>query len=564
MVCKEDVLLWFKDLEGYKRIDVLYELLNMCIPFELRFLGSCIEEIGKHTYQELRGPAINANDLDRLSKDTSFTQGLLDETVRHRVLVYLSLLASRNYSVANWLYKNVLRTDWLEDCIVKGNLKDENVQSEFLLLFVMALHHPAFTFEQKLYFNTILTQLIEFREAKKRNSPKPSGYGYPPGFGYPTVKTMNTQEVPIIPVKSSIIPCGDDGLHQQPPCLPPCQPTQEFLWGIPGFPCGAPEVPPPFPLPTVSPLVSESTSPNHSRSTSPHRIVTLRSTPMPPPQPPRPIDTIPTQLPIDTLSSNNFPFLHPTENVKIADEDLNSIPEEKLLEGSWMPPHIKEVKQPNGIRFGVCPTKNNPRQFVEQFQALSIDGENSLHRSNSSSSSSLNQTPPETPAATPHSTQASQCPVRGGDKPRVNGMPTFVTAGGPTPGLPICDTTSPPPPQPPTQTFNNCSTVPYTTYSPFTAIPSRSIFPYTQPYRPPFTTHFPSYQTNDNSYQAYTLPLMPFIYSSQFPHRNPNCYNCGAMGHSGQDCTGQNIEDITQKKTYTIEFAAPPLPDADK
>ena len=229
-----------------------------------------------------------------------------------------------------------------------------------------------------------------------------------------------------------------------------------------------------------------------------------------------------------------------------------------------MPPHIKEVKQPNGIRFGVCPTKNNPRQFVEQFQALSIDGENSLHRSNSSSSSSLNQTPPETPAATPHSTQASQCPVRGGDKPRVNGMPTFVTAGGPTPGLPICDTTSPPPPQPPTQTFNNCSTVPYTTYSPFTAIPSRSIFPYTQPYRPPFTTHFPSYQTNDNSYQAYTLPLMPFIYSSQFPHRNPNCYNCGAMGHSGQDCTGQNIEDITQKKTYTIEFAAPPLPDADK
>lgn len=90
------------------------------------------------------------------------------------------------------------------------------------------------------------------------------------------------------------------------------------------------QVPPPFPLPTVSPLVSESTSPNHSRSTSPHRtIVTLRSTPMPPPQTPRPIDTIPTQLPppqpIDPLSSNNFPFLHPVENVKIPDEDVSWI-----------------------------------------------------------------------------------------------------------------------------------------------------------------------------------------------------------------------------------------------
>lgn len=212
---------------------------------------------------------------------------------------------------------------------------------------------------------------------------------------------------------------------------------------------------------------------------------------------------------------------------------------------------MKEVKQPNGIRLSACPTKNTPRQFAEHFQALNLDGENSLHRSNSSSSSSLNQTPPETPATTPHPA-LSQCP----SKPRVNGIPTFVSA----PGLPLCDTTSPPPP--PTPTFNNCS-VPYTTYQ-FTAIPTRSMFPYSQSYRPPFAP-FPSYQTNENSFPSYSLPsYMPLLFSSPYPPRNPNCYNCGAMGHTGQDCTGQNIEDITQKKTYTIEFSAPPLPDADK
>lgn len=189
MVCKEEVLFWFKDLDGYKRIDVLYELLNMCLPFELRFIGSCIEELGKHTYQELRGPTITANDLEKLSKDVSFNQGILDENVRHRVLVYISLLTSRNYSVANWLYKKVLRTDHIEDYLVKEKGKDEVLHSEFLLLYTMALHHPAFTFDQKQFFSKVLAHLIDFRE--NRDSAKHRALGYPPGFGYTTQKVNN-------------------------------------------------------------------------------------------------------------------------------------------------------------------------------------------------------------------------------------------------------------------------------------------------------------------------------------------------------------------------------------
>lgn len=186
MVCKEEVLLWFKDLDSFKRIDVLYELLNMCLPFEIRFIGSCIEELGKHTYQELRGPAITANDLEKLSKDVSFNQGLLDEGVRHRLLIYLSLLSSRNYSVASWMYRKLLRTDALEEYLVKEKGRDEILHSEFLLLFTMALHHPAFTFEHKQFFSKILAGLIDIRE--NRISAKHSALGYPPGFGYPTQK----------------------------------------------------------------------------------------------------------------------------------------------------------------------------------------------------------------------------------------------------------------------------------------------------------------------------------------------------------------------------------------
>lgn len=199
MVCKEDVLSWFKDLESYKRIDVMYELLNMCVPFEVRFLGTCVEEIGKHSYQELRGPAIIANDVEKLSKDTSLNQGLLDEHSRHRVLLYISLLSARNCICANWFYKTLFRTDWLEDYIVKGNCKDDIVQSELILLFTMSLHHPAFTFDQKQFLGRMLSLLIEQRERESRVPPKPNVlYSHPPGLMYPAQKVVVSSNLNII------------------------------------------------------------------------------------------------------------------------------------------------------------------------------------------------------------------------------------------------------------------------------------------------------------------------------------------------------------------------------
>lgn len=238
---------------------------------------------------------------------------------------------------------------------------------------------------------------------------------------------------------------------------------------------------------------------------------------------------------------------------------LNSVQEEKPLDGnSWG--QIKEHKQPNGLRIGVNLNSACSRPFIlEQIQTLNLDtGESSLHQSNSSSSSSLNQTPPGTPAVSVSSPHCVKRVGSGSEKPQVNGVPPPPppqAAYGAPAGIPLCDATTSPSPH-----FNSCS-VPYTTY-PFTAIPARSMFPYTQTYRPPF----PHFSTNENSsFSTYPFHYMSIIYpNSQFPSRNPNCYNCGAMGHMGQDCNGQNIEDITQKKTFTIEFCSANTPETDK
>ncbi|GJQ83777.1 hypothetical protein Trydic_g5639 [Trypoxylus dichotomus] len=168
----------------------MYELLNLCMPFEIRFMGSCIEEIGKHSYQELRGLTIIANDVEKLSKDNTLSNGLLDESTRSRVLLYISLLSTRNCLSANWLFKKLFRTAVFEDFIVKGNCKDENLQSELLLLLTMSLHHPAFTFDQKTFFGTMLIHLIEQREGKRMMAVKPNAFCYPPGFGYPPTQII--------------------------------------------------------------------------------------------------------------------------------------------------------------------------------------------------------------------------------------------------------------------------------------------------------------------------------------------------------------------------------------
>nr|CAI5823273.1 unnamed protein product [Callosobruchus analis] len=293
MVCKEEVLLWFKDLDSYTRIDVLYELLNMCLPFELRFIGSCVEELGKHTYQELRGPAITANDLEKLSKDPLLSYGILEETVRHRLLIYLSLLSSRNYNVSNWLYRKLLRTDHIEEYLVKKKGK----MIEFLLLYTMALHHPAFTFEQKQFFSSVLSNLIDFKE--NRVSAKHSSLGYPPGFGYPTYKQCQCGQQPVSGTSltkqspPSSMTCsaaaGGDGSphpasmayhHQQPPGLPqlpPMPPHLDFVSAPPPSTVGVTAPPtvwsarPGFPYVTGGAPPPAAISPAASRSASPHR-----------------------------------------------------------------------------------------------------------------------------------------------------------------------------------------------------------------------------------------------------------------------------------------------------
>lgn len=176
MVCKEDVVSWFKELESYKRIDAMCTLLNMCLPFELRFIGTYLEELGKRDFQELRGAELRANNPTDLAADVGGANA--DPRTRRKMALYVSLLRSCNFACATTLYNAMVSLE--QSGLLKGLCGD--LLEEILLLYTMALHHPAFTFDQKSHFGDILEKLkiedqrIQYQEGQEDhvNIPSPS------------------------------------------------------------------------------------------------------------------------------------------------------------------------------------------------------------------------------------------------------------------------------------------------------------------------------------------------------------------------------------------------------
>ncbi|GAB1865367.1 Zinc finger CCHC domain-containing protein 2 [Camponotus japonicus] len=162
MVCKENVVSWFGNLSSYKRIDVMCTLLNMCLPFEVRYLGTCVEEIGKRDYNDLRDTEHHANNTSDVAELT--TSSVTDKRTRRKLALYMALLHSCNYACAVILYKNLSNLDHQEIInLINGttfNVDDQPLE-ELLLLYTMALNHPAFTYEQKSVFGNIFIKLQE-------------------------------------------------------------------------------------------------------------------------------------------------------------------------------------------------------------------------------------------------------------------------------------------------------------------------------------------------------------------------------------------------------------------
>lgn len=175
MICttKDDVVVWFKQLESYKRIDTMCTLLNMCLPFELRFLGTCLEELGRRDSQELRGIELRVNNAAELAADVaSCRQGEpTDIKIRRKMALYLALIRSCSrscvvelfHTLDGWGDRDFLRfgENSTDDPTTASASSASDPLQELLLVYTMAANHPVFSFEQRMKCGQIYTKISD-------------------------------------------------------------------------------------------------------------------------------------------------------------------------------------------------------------------------------------------------------------------------------------------------------------------------------------------------------------------------------------------------------------------
>ncbi|XP_037033314.1 alpha-protein kinase 1 isoform X2 [Bradysia coprophila] len=232
MICKEDVVCWFKELESYERIDTMCTLLNMCLPFELRFLGTCLEELGRRDSQELRGIELRVNNPVELAADISSCRAgdPTDIKIRRRMALYLALIRVSNRSSVTEIFQTL--EVWGDKDFFKFG--DGDPLQELLLVYTMAANHPVFSFEQRMKCGEIYNKINECTKVlegprhtdqhnfNQTSSVQPqqqistqnltNSMSSPPPSSHP--HQLNQQPIPVLPV----LPMGFNTMTQM---LPP-------------------------------------------------------------------------------------------------------------------------------------------------------------------------------------------------------------------------------------------------------------------------------------------------------------------------------------------------------
>ncbi|XP_067108388.1 zinc finger CCHC domain-containing protein 2 isoform X1 [Osmerus mordax] len=185
---KETVFEWFGlHLNSAKRVEFMCGLLHMCQPLELRFLGSCLEDLARKDYHVLRDFENRAN----TPNDLGILSDAIDPVVRSKLLVCLSLLGSDSRECAGILFRILSHVDpasfyknygyssfrnphhnLVHPPCADGDIYGRSEQNrmdaaagpleQLALLFTMASLHPAFPFHQR---ETIRMQLDKIEHA---------------------------------------------------------------------------------------------------------------------------------------------------------------------------------------------------------------------------------------------------------------------------------------------------------------------------------------------------------------------------------------------------------------
>ena len=191
MLNQEQIHRYFNHLTGAKRIEFLYGLLHLCQPLELRYLGTCLEEIARKDYEYLYHAEQKTNHLPTQTNPSSSAASsisghheaahplvdlltdekldLTDPLARAHAIVDIALLWAKNRACAIRLFRRLKGSESVKlvDMLLERDDLDERTMDEILIIFCLAANHPAFSFDMRTQMSQILKDL-EKRQRKMK------------------------------------------------------------------------------------------------------------------------------------------------------------------------------------------------------------------------------------------------------------------------------------------------------------------------------------------------------------------------------------------------------------
>lgn len=136
----DEVVKGFQGMSAATRIDLLVRLLHQCLPLEVRFLGMVLQEAALQSYEAMASLESQVNRL------ASYRDLCSIHDDPKRVCLSLALLRNENNAVATLLSRLLCAEGVVAGCC---NACSVEQFEEYRLMYVMALHHPAFCFQDK-------------------------------------------------------------------------------------------------------------------------------------------------------------------------------------------------------------------------------------------------------------------------------------------------------------------------------------------------------------------------------------------------------------------------------
>lgn len=150
-----DIVSAFHTMPTCDRLDLICHLLRDCVSYELRFLGTVILDA---THAQMKSFAATEAAANKVNHYSGFKASGVTHSVCEKLCCALAVVHSHNHPVAEAVFgllDNRQALQLFEETV------DLKVLNDLRLLYVMAVNHPALSFNQRQHLLYVYLQRMD-------------------------------------------------------------------------------------------------------------------------------------------------------------------------------------------------------------------------------------------------------------------------------------------------------------------------------------------------------------------------------------------------------------------